>query len=187
MKAAAMAPGARSIAIWHLPILISPPNFPIYFRSTPDKSDLLPINPPINVRQTPDKLPINLRSTPDKLPINLPIYGAPPSGLVAQGAVRARRSVAARRASLYFFSGMRSIRRAASVGVCRESAVAAGRPPGGPPEAMFHTRSVNQRRTMENSMLHDAAYPLLSVPVASNYLKVYWVWRFIDFHPHNQA
>ena len=41
------------------------------------------------------------------------------------------------------------------------------------------------RRTMANSMLHDAAYPLLSVPVASNYLKVYWVWRFIDFHPHN--
>ena len=47
--------------------------------------------------------------------------------------------------------------------------------------------SGGRRRTMENSMLHDAAYPLLSVPVASNYLKVYWVWRFIDFHPHNRT
>ena len=40
------------------------------------------------------------------------------------------------RKPLYFFSGMRSIRRAASVGVCRESASGAA---GGPPEASCHS------------------------------------------------
>ena len=61
-------------------------------------------------------------------------------------------------------------------------------PPAGLPEGRRRQcATLDQLRTMANSMLHDAAYPLLSVPVASNYLKVYWVWRFIDFHPHNQG
>ena len=61
-------------------------------------------------------------------------------------------------------------------------------PPAGLPEGRRRQcATLDQRRTMANSMLHDAAYPLLSVPVASNYLKVYWVWRFIDFHPHNKS
>ena len=73
---------------------------------------------------------------------------------------------------------MRSIRRAASVGVCRESAVAAGRSPGGPSEASCIIALELSSLGPSSSLETPSHPPLERVEIKKSSLlgaKIYWV------------